>query len=109
MYKLEYIESAGCSSEYLYHKNVIDYYLLFKDNRRIYSEDKYWSDHCLALKIDNLNKEVFLKKAFISNVSNSYYDCRISDCWTIRDDLFVYIEEVKAMLDILDYKIIIPK
>lgn len=108
MYTLEYIKSEGRASEHMYHKDIIDYYLLLEDNKRIFSENYEWSDYCLALEIDNLNKEILIKRIFCYVVFNpmaSCYDTRISDYWNIKDDLFAYIEEVKDMLDILDYKI----
>ena len=74
MYTLEYIKSKGRASEHMYHKDIIDYYLLFKDNKKIFSEKLDWDDYCLLLEIDNL---------------------------------ILYIDEVKNMLDILDYKIIV--
>lgn len=107
MYTLEYIKSKGRASEHMYHKDIIDYYLLLKDNKRIFSENHEWTDYCLALEIDNLNKEILIKKIFCfiaSNPTASCYDCRISDYWTIKEELFAYIEEVKVILDILDYK-----
>ena len=107
MYTLEYIKSKGRASEHMYHKDIVDYYLLLKDNKRVFSEKQDWTDYCLALEIDNLNKEILIKKIFCFIASNpmaSCYDTRISDYWTIKDDLFAYIEEVKDMLDILDYQ-----
>ena len=107
MYTLEYIKSKGRASEHMYHKDIVDYYLLLKDNKGVFSEKQEWTDYCLALEIDNLNKEIQIKKIFLLIASNplaSCYDTRISDYWTIKDDLFAYIEEVKDMLDILDYK-----
>ena len=108
MYTLEYIKSKGRASEHMYHKDIIDYYLLLKDNKRVFSVNFEWQDYCLALEIDNLNKEIQIKKIFCFIASNpmaSCYDARISDYCTIKDDLFAYIEEVKDMLDILDYRI----
>jgi hypothetical protein len=108
MYTLEYIKSKSRASEHMYHKDIIDYYLLLKDNKRIFSEEQDWLDYCLALEIDNLNKEILIKKIFCFIASNpmaSCYNARTSDYCTIQDDLFAYIEEVKDMLDILDYKI----
>ena len=107
MYTLEYIKSKGRASKHMFHKDIVDYYLLLKDNKRVFSENYEWADYCLALEIDNLNKEILIKKIFYFIASNpmaSCYDSRISDYWTIKDDLFAYIEEVKDMLDILDYK-----
>lgn len=107
MYTLEFLISKGRASEHQFHHNIVDYYLLYKDNKRVFSEKQDWADYCLALEIDNLNKEILIKKIFCFIASNpmaSCYDTRISDYWTIKDDLFAYIEEVKDMLDILDYK-----
>lgn len=107
MYTLEYIKSKGRASEHMYHKDIVDYYLLFKDNKRVFSEKQDWTDYCLALEIDNLNKEILIKKIFCfiaSNPTASCYDTNTSDYLTIKDNLFAYIEEVKNMLDILDYK-----
>ena len=107
MYTLEYIKSKGRASEHMFHKDIVDYYLLLKDNKRVFSENHEWADYCLALEIDNLNKEIQIKKIFCFIASNTMvicYDCRISDYWTIREELFEYIEEVKIILDILDYK-----
>lgn len=108
MYTLEYIKSKGRASRHMYHKDIIDYYLLLKDNKRVFSEERYWSDHCLALEIDNLNKEILIKKIFCVAASSpmvSCYDAKISDYLIIKEELFAYIDEVKNMLDILDYKI----
>ena len=110
MYTLEYIKSKGRASRHMYHKDIIDYYLLLKDNKRVFSEEQDWSDYCLALEIDNLNNEILIKKIFCYIASNpmaSCYNARISDYWTIKEELFAYIDEVKNMLDILDYKIIV--
>ena len=107
MYTLEYIKSLGRASRHMYHKDIVDYYLLLKDNKRVFSEKQDWTDYCLALEIDNLNKEIQIKKIFCFIASNpmaSCYDARISDYLNTKDDLFAYIEEVKDMLDILDYK-----
>lgn len=108
MYTLEYIKSKGRAGRHIYHKDIIDYYLLLKDNKRVFSENFEWSDHCLALEIDNLNKEILIKKIFCYIASNpmvSCYDTKISDYWNIKDDLFAYLEEVKIMLDIPEYKL----
>lgn len=108
MYTLEYIKSKGRASEHVFHKDIVDYYLLLKDNKRVFSVNFEWKDYCLALEIDNLNKEILIKKIFCFIASNpiaSCYDARFSDYCTIKDDLLAYIEEVKDMLDILDYKI----
>ena len=108
MYTLEFLKSKGRASRHQFHHDIIDYYLLLKDNKRIFSENHEWADYCLALEIDNLNKDILIKKIFCFIASNpiaSCYDARTSDYHTIEDDLFAYIEEVKCMLDILDYKI----
>lgn len=108
MYTLEYIKSRGKANGRMYHKDIVDYYLLLKDNKRIFSEKQDWSDYCLALEIDNLNGEILIKKIFrciASNPIESCYSTKISDYQNIKDDLFAYIEEVKDVLDILDYKI----
>lgn len=108
MYTLEYLKSTGRSSEHCYHKNVVDSYLLYKDNEKIFSEKLDWDDYCLLLEIDNLNKTISVKKSFcytVKNPTSGYYCCSDLDYCSIKDDLILYIEEVKAMLDILDYKI----
>ena len=108
MYTLEYIKSKGRASENLYHRDIIDYYLLLKDNKRVFSENPDWTGYCLALEIDNLNKEILIKKIFCVIVSDpmaSCYSCSELDYCNMKDDLILYIEKVKVMLDILNYRI----
>ena len=112
MYTLEYITSKGRASEYMYHKDIIDYYMIYKDNKRIFCENENWKDYCLLLEIDNLNKDISIKKqfaVFINNIAEvatiGCYDCRDFDYMSIKDELLVYMDEIKNMLDILDYKI----
>jgi hypothetical protein len=113
MYTLEYLASKGRASENEFHKNIVDYYLLYKDDKRVFSERQDWDCYCLMFEIDNLNKEISIKKTFVFTVSNSEiksfgivssYNCRDDDYYTIKEELITYIEEVKIMLDILEYK-----
>ena len=108
MYTLEYLKSTGRASEHCYHKNVIDFYLLYKDNEKIFSEKIDWDDYCLLLEVDNLNKEISIKKSFLYTVKNpnsGCYCCHDLDYCSIKDDLILYIKEVKVMLEIQDYRI----
>lgn len=108
MYTLEYIRSKGRASEHMYHKDIVDYYLLLKDNEKVLSEEEDWDEYCLVLEIDNLNKEISIKKTYIFTINHprtGYFSCTISDYCTFKEELFAYIEEVKDMLDILNYKI----
>ena len=104
MYTLEYIMSKGRASEHLYHRDIVDFYFIHKNGKRIYSEKQDWSDYCLALEIDNLNKRIYVKKMFFILDRISCYDCRISDYWSIRDELDNYINNVQTLLDIRDYE-----
>lgn len=108
MYTIEYIKSKGRASEHMYHKDIVDYYLLLKDNERVFSKKENWDKYCFVLEIDNLNKEILIKKTFTFIVNTPFmdrYSCTDSDYWNIKNELFAYIEEVKVILDILDYKI----
>ena len=107
MYTLEFIFSKGRASEHLYHRDIVDYYLICKDGKRIYSEKPDWDDYCLVLEIDNLNKGIYIKKAFFILDRMSCYDCRLSDYLSIRNELDDYIYNVQVMLDILDYRKIV--
>lgn len=114
MYSLEYLASKGRASEHQFHKNIVDYYLLYKDAKRVFSERQDWDCYCLMLEIDNLNKDISIKKTFTFTTLNSEtkslgivscYNCRDDDYCTIKEELIVYLEEVKIMLDLLEYKI----
>ena len=110
MYTLEYIKSKGRASEHMYHKDIIDYYLLLKENKKIFSEKLDWDDYCLLLEIDNLNKKISITKSFsytVKHPDSGCYLCNNLDYCSIKDNLILYIDEVKNMLDILDYKIIV--
>lgn len=108
MYTIEYLKSKGRSSEHMYHKDIVDYYLLLKDNERVFSEKEDWDEYCLVLEIDNLNKEIWIKKTYIFTINHprtGYFSCTDLDYYTFKEELLAYIEEVKVILDILDYKI----
>lgn len=109
MYSLEYFASKGRASTHLYHRNIVDFYLILKDNKRVFSEKFEWTDYCLMLEVDNLNKRIYIKKSFFisSKQEVSCYDCRTSDYWTIREELEVFINQMKEALEIIDYKIFI--
>ena len=115
MYTLEYLASKGRAGEHQFYKNIVDYYLLYKDTKRVFSEKQDWDCYCLMLEIDNFNKDISIKKTFVFTISNSEnksvplgivncYNCKDDDYYTIKEELIAYIEEVKIMLDILEYK-----
>ncbi len=109
MFNLEYKNSKGRASRYMYHKDIVDYYLLLNDDKRIFSERPDWTDYCLMIEIDNLNKDISIKKSFFisANQEISCYDCRFIDYKSIVNKLYLFLEEVKIMLDIEDYRIIL--
>ena len=44
MFSIEYKQSRGAASEYSWHENVIDMYILYRDNEKIYSIRPNWTD-----------------------------------------------------------------
>ncbi len=108
MFNLEFKQSRGCASEHQYHKDIVDIYMLYKDEQKIYSEKKDWTDYCLLLEINNLDKEIRLLKRFFAysmdDIYKGCYQARREDIASIIDDLTIYIEEVKEMLEIQDYR-----
>ena len=109
MYTLEYLYSKGRSSRHIFHPDIIDLYTIYKDGEKIFSEQ--WNDYFLALEIDNLNKAIYIKKMFLISVTDIIrvhcYDCSLDDYADFRDELASFIDNVKTMLDILDYKVCI--
>lgn len=112
MYSLEYLTSKGRAGESQFYKNIVDFYLLYKDAKRVFSENKEWDCYCLMLEIDNLNKDISIKKTFAFVVTNpevkefgaiSCYSCRDDDYYTTKEELIAYLKEVKIMLDIPEY------
>ena len=107
MYTLEYLYSKGRAGRHTFHPDIIDLYTIYKDGKKIFSEQ--WHDYFLALEIDNLNKTIYIKKMFlisIADVIRGYcYDCSLDDYADFRDELASFIDNVQTMLDILDYKV----
>lgn len=109
IFNLEYKQSRGCASEHQYHRDVVDIYIIYKDEQKIYSEKKDWNDYYLLLEINNLDREIRLLKRFfaysLDDIYKGCYQVRCEDIVSIMDDLTIYIEEVKEMLDIQHYQI----
>jgi hypothetical protein len=107
MYTLEYLYSKGRASRHVFHNDIVDFYTIYKDGYKVPSEQ--WNDYFLALEIDNLNKAIYIKKMFfisVADVIRGYcYDCSLDDYADFRDELASFIDNVKTMLDILDYKV----
>jgi hypothetical protein len=105
VYSLEYLESTGRADRHAFHHNVVDYYMILKEDKALFSEQEAWTSYCLAFEIDNLNKRIGLKKMFILGRKKiSSYDCNSFDYDSIKDDLISFLCEVKEMLDIKEYK-----
>ena len=112
MFSIEYKQSAGCASEHQYHRNVVDLYILYKDDKKIYSEKPLFHDYYFIIEINNLDKEINMVKhgeiydvIYNNDLERGTYAVRYEDCASIIDDLAIYIEEVKEMLNIQDYNI----
>jgi hypothetical protein len=104
VYTLEYLCSEGRASEHAFHHDVVDFYIIYKDGEKVFSEK--WEDYFLTLEIDNLNKTIYIKKVFfIYNNRVSRYDCRLDDYVSFRDELASFIDNMQVALDILDYKV----
>ncbi len=108
MFNLEYKQSRGCASEHQFHHNIVDMYILYKNGHKVFSERADWHDYYFILEINNLDKEIrLLKRAIYHYDSNFYKGCyaiKYEDCVSIIDDLTIYINSMKEMLDIQDYK-----
>ena len=109
MYTLEYLYSKGRAGRHTFHPDIVDFYTIYKDGNKVSSEQ--WNDYFLALEIDNLNKAIYIKKMFLISVADIIrvhcYDCSLDDYASFRDELASFIDNVKTMLDILDYKVCI--
>jgi hypothetical protein len=107
MYTLEYLYSKGRAGRHTFYDDIVDIYTIYKDGYKVPSEQ--WPDYFLALEIDNLNKAIYIKKMFfisVADVIRGYcYDCSLDDYADFRDELASFIDNVKTMLDILDYKV----
>lgn len=107
MYTLEYLYSKGCADRHVFHNDIVDIYIIYKDGEKVSSED--WPDYFLGLEIDNLNKTIYVKKLFLINIADAIrgygYDCRLEDYISFKDELVSFIDDVQIMLDILDYKV----
>ena len=107
MYTLEYLYSKGRAGRHVFHDNIVDIYIIYKDGEKIFSEK--WDDHFLALEIDNLNKTIYIKKIFFVSITDVIrvhcYDCDLDDYTNFRNELASFIDNVQTMLDILDYKV----
>lgn len=107
MYTLEYLYSKGRAGRHVFHDDIVDFYIIYKDGEKVSSEQ--WPDYFLGIEIDNLNKTIYVKKLFLINIADTIrihcYDCRLEDYNSFRDELASFIDNVQTMLDILDYKV----
>lgn len=113
MYSLEFKQSRGCITETYYARDVIDMYIIYKDGKRIFSQNGDWADYYLVLNIDNYNKDIRLSKraSCYDIITNDFYQgsysVRLSDFINIKEELLDYLNEMKQVLGIEDYEIII--
>ena len=109
MYHIEYNNSKGGADEHDWHEDVVDLYILYKDNKKIFSEKPGWGDYYVVMEINNLEKEIsFLKHgAFYDtwheDLSVGSYELTREDCSSYFEELLNYIYEVRQILDIENY------
>ena len=111
MFNLEFKQSRGTITETFYARDVIDMYIIYKDEQKIFSEIPGWEDHYFVLSIDNYHKEIWISKkgVFYDYLPDDFYkgfhSVSDDDYGSIKNDIYNYIIEVKEMLDIQDYRI----
>lgn len=111
MYHIEYNNSKGSADIYHWYEDVVDLYILYKDNKKVFSEKSGWGDYYIIIEINNLEKEIsFLKHGasydtWHEDLSVGSYVLTHEDYSSDFEELLNYIYEVRQILDIEHYNI----
>lgn len=112
MFSIEYKQSIGCAGMHNWHKDAVDLYILYKDNEKIYSPRRDWEGYYFIIQINHSDREITMTKRgdiydiiFNNDYERGRYAIRLEDCEFFIDDLLIYIEELKELLNIQEYRV----
>lgn len=110
MFSIEYKQSRGAASEYSWYENVIDMYILYRDNEKIYSIRPNWTDYYFLIEINNLDEEITILKH--GEIYDKKFECLDVGLYSVdnrdyseldKQMILDYIQDIKIMLDIQNY------